>query len=389
MAQAIFTGKERIGRITLERFRDSLRLRWTLSGKTFSLTIGNDSRDTLRVARAKAQMIDSDITFDRFDPSLNKYGKTSTVLEVVSAIHPSEQIKLQELWEKFFNDKLTSIKPKTVEKYENFTKMFNKLGDRLTYDGLAAKELLLNTTTADRTRDCLMYLNACCEWGLRRKLIQYNPFTGMASEMPKPRYLTDPHPDAFTEVERDQIIEAFKTDQRPGMTYQRYAPLVEFLFFTGCRPSEAVGLSWGKISDDSSQITFDCSIQTLSSGKRIKTKGSKNNTSRTIAVSSKIQNLLLSIKPETVEPESLVFHSPDSLSLPISYHNFSRRAWKAVAYPIKPNTTPYNCRDTFITFQLLHGVPSAVIAKWCDTSTRMIDQNYADKLKLTQIKPLD
>lgn len=81
-------GKERIGRIALERFRDSLRLRWTLKRQTFSLTIYKDSIDTLKAARAKAQTIDSDISFDKFDPSLNKYGKTSTVLEVVSAIQP-------------------------------------------------------------------------------------------------------------------------------------------------------------------------------------------------------------------------------------------------------------------------------------------------------------
>lgn len=130
------------------------------------------------------------------------------------------------------------------------------------------------------------------------------------------------------------------------MTYQRYASLVEFLFFTGCRPSKAVGLTWGKISKDCSQINFDDSIQTLSSGKRIKTKGSKNNTTRAIAASSKIQNLLLSMEPESADPDSLIFHSPDSITMPLSYYNFSRGAWKSVVDPIKPGTTPYN-RDTF------------------------------------------
>jgi len=389
MAQTIFSGKERIGRITLERYRDSLRLRWTLKGKTYSLTIGKDSRDTLKAARAKADRINSDIVFDRFDFSLKDYDQNLTVLEDVSEIQPVQEIKLQELWEKFFEDKLPNIKHKTVEKYENFTKLFDKLGDGLIYDGLAVKKLLLDTTTADRTRDCLMYLNACCDWGIKRKLIQYNPFVGMASEMPKPRYLTEPNPNAFSEIERDRTIEAFKNDKRPGMNYQHYASFVEFLFLTGCRPSEAVGLTWDKVSDDCSQILFDCSIQTLSSGKRIKVEGSKNNQKRTITTSSKAQKLLLSIKPESIAPDSLIFHSPDSESLPISYQNFSRRAWRSVVDPIKTNTTPYNCRDTFITLQLLNGVPSAVVAKWCDTSTQMIDRSYADKLKLSQIKPVD
>lgn len=62
----------------MERFRDSVRLRWTLHGKTYSLTVGKDSRDTLKAARAKAQVIDSDITFERFDPALVKYGKNAS-----------------------------------------------------------------------------------------------------------------------------------------------------------------------------------------------------------------------------------------------------------------------------------------------------------------------
>jgi integrase len=82
-----------------------------------------------------------------------------------------------------------------------------------------------------------------------------------------------------------------------------------------------------------------------------------------------------------------VFPSTDGDS--INYRNFSRRAWSSVVDPIKPGTTPYSCRDTFITIQLLKGVPSTVIAKWCDTSTQMIDKNYADKLHLTQLRPLD
>lgn len=170
----------------------------------------------------------------------------------------------------------------------------------------------------------------------------------MASEMPKPRYLTEPNPNAFSEIERDRTIEAFKNDKRPGMNYQHYASFVEFLFFTGCRPSEAVGLTWDKVINNCSQIIFDCSIQTLSSGKRIKGEGSKNNKKRTITISTKAQKLLLSIKPESVAPDSLIFHSPDSESLPISYQNFFRRAWNSVLDPIKPDTTPYNCRDTFI-----------------------------------------
>ncbi len=56
-----FFGKERIGVITVERFRDSIRLRWTINKKTYSLSIGKDSKEYIKAARAKAQQINSDI----------------------------------------------------------------------------------------------------------------------------------------------------------------------------------------------------------------------------------------------------------------------------------------------------------------------------------------
>lgn len=363
-------------------------MRWTLNGKTYSLTVGKDSRDTIKAAKATAQTIDSDIIFNRFDSSLVKYGKQSTVLEVVSSIQP--ELGLGELWKKYVSDRLPNWKPMTIEKYKQFSELFERrLGSKLIYNGLEVKSSLLEITTRDRTRDCLEKLSACCDWGIKHKLIQENPFKGMAAEMPKPRYATDPNPNAFTELEREQVIEAFKNDNRPGMNYRHYASLVEFWFFTGCRPSKAIGLTWDKVNEDCSQIIFDCSIQTTSRGKKIKSEGSKNNKSRKIAVSNRIKGLLQSIKPESIKPNQLVFHSPDSPDMPINYRNFTRRAWSAIVDPIKEGTTPDNCRDTFITQQLLKGTASAVIAKWCDTFTAMIDRSYADKLKLNQLKPID
>jgi len=170
------------------------------------------------------------------------------------------------------------------------------------------------------------------------------------------------------------------------MNYRHYAPFVEFLFGVGCRPSEAIGLRWKHISQDCRFISFEGSLVQIGN-KRIYSEGSKNNRTRKIAVSPKIQALLHYIRPESCNSESLVFPSLDGDS--INYRNFSRRAWSSVVTPIKPDTTPYSCRNTFVTAQLLKGVPSTVVAKWCETSTQMIDKNYADKLQLTQQQPLD
>jgi len=388
MAQAKeqFTGKEFVGRIKVERFRDSLRLRWSHNSKRYSLTIGKDCKDTLKTARAKAQVIDSDITFNRFDDSLAKYGKCSgAILQLVSVVS-EDQIELRDLWNKFLADKLPHLKAKTQGEYRSFTKILDKLGVLLSFDALETKRSLLAVTTTDQTRRTSLYLSACCKWGIKHRIINDNPFEGLANEMPKRRATSKHSANAFTEEERDAVINAFKKDVRPGTCYNHYAPIVEFWFLTGCRPSEAIGLTWDKVSDDCASVTFSGSVQ-LISGRHVWSEGSKNNKFRTVAVSPRLQLLLKLLKSDRTSSITLVFPSPTGK--PINYDNFTRRAWNAVVDPIKPNTTPYNCRDTFITTQLLKGIAPTVIAKWCDTSTAVIDRDYADKLKLNQIRPKD
>lgn len=382
MAQAKeqFTGKEFVGRIKVERFRDSLRLRWSHNSKRYSLTIGRDSKDTLKVARAKAQVIDSDITLNKFDESLARYGKSSAVLQLVSVVS-EDQIELRDLWNKFLADKLPHLKAKTQGEYRSFTKILDKL-PLLTFDALETKQSLLAVTTTDQTRRTLLYLSACCKWGIKHKLISDDPYNGLANEMPKRKAISQHKASAFTEEERDAVIDAFKKD----VNYSHYAALVTFWFLTGCRPSEAIGLTWDKVSDDCDSVTFSGSVQ-LIGGRHVWSEGSKNNKSRTVAISSRLQALLRSLKRDRTSPGALVFPSPTGK--PINYDNFTRRAWNAVVDPIKPGTTPYNCRDTFITTQLLKGIVPTVIAKWCDTSTAVIDRDYADKIKLSQLRPQD
>lgn len=385
MAQALFTGKERVGRVTIERNGDYIRLRWTLKGKTYSLNAGKDSRASVAAARAKAGRINDDIVFDRFDQSLKRYGKTTaTVLEVVK--QPTAEVPIRQLWDNFTADKMINLKAKTQDEYLNFTKLLDKIDSELSYDALKTKQALLQKTTVDQTRRMLQYLSACCNWGIKHRQISDNPYSGLASELPKRKSIVTPNPDAFSISERDSVIAAFKADQRPGMNYRHYATLVEFWFLTGCRPSEAIGLKWKNVAEDFSRVAFVGSIQTIR-GCQVWSDRSKNNKSRTIAVSLRVQELLLSVKAEDAKPDDYVFPSPKGKA--INYPNFQTKIWRKIVDPIKPNTTPYNCRDTFITTQLMKGTPSAVIAKWCDTSTQQIDKAYADKLKLSQLRPDD
>ncbi|KGF73885.1 hypothetical protein DO97_05860 [Neosynechococcus sphagnicola sy1] len=89
-----------------------------------------------KFAESKARVIEDDILKERFDYTLEKYtGKAPPQLTVVQTIRPS--LSIQELWQRFYTSKKSELKAKTQEKYENFTPLFEKLGDR-TFDDISA-----------------------------------------------------------------------------------------------------------------------------------------------------------------------------------------------------------------------------------------------------------
>lgn len=73
----------------------------------------------------------------------------------------------------------------------------------------------------------------------------------------------------------------------------------------------------------------------------------------------------------------------------MNYNNFLNGAWSKVVDPIRRGTTPYSCRDTFITLQILKRIPESVIARWCDTSVEMIQRYYVDFLRMRDLRPVD
>lgn len=227
--------------------------------------------------------------------------------------------------------------------HDTFDSLFKKVGDIPIENVETVKQKLLTVTTPAQTKRALSKLNAACNWAKRQGLIKENPYAGAANELPKFRYQTDPKPNAFTEEEYQTIIEAFRNhDYGRGFSYSYYAPLVEFWFLTGCRPSEGVGLQWKHVAPDFSTISFEGSVTTAGGGSPIKVEGSKNNKKRKFPCSVRLKELLREIKPAQVDPEDLVF--PSRMGKPINYSNFCKNAWDKVVDPIKPGTTPYCCR---------------------------------------------
>jgi integrase len=219
----------------------------------------------------------------------------------------------------------------------------------------------------------LTQFSACCDWAVKSQLIGENPFEGMASDIKVPkgdREETDINP--FTVSERDRIIQAFQENRY----YRHYAPLIEFLFITGCRPSEAIALQWKHIANDFTNIRFEQAVVVSQSGLTCK-PGLKTQKKRNFPINNRLASLLKSIQPCDVSGEIKVFPSPEGKWIDVQ--NLSRRAWKTVLETLDgvKYRKLYQTRHTFITMALKNGVDVKDVATMVGNSPEIIYRHYA------------
>ena len=305
-----------------------------------------------------------DIYQGNFDPSLAKYRRKP--VKKVMAIY--------DLWCEYVNYRRETIKRSTLHYYEEI--IGNRLRDcpQSLWKELEVRAWLLDNMSQDYAARILKCLSWAVTWGLKHKRIdlEENLYIQMAKET-RPKTQTPP-PDAFSIEEKEGILNSFLTSRR----HDHYYPFVYFLFLTGCRPSEAIGLQWGDISTDFKFVNFTGSIVQIKS-ETVRMSKSKTNRIRSFPINPELRDLIEACGNSFGDPWKLVFPSQDDPTAPINYRNFSKNAWAKTVDPIVGrNTTPYSCRDTFITEQIALGTPVAIVARWVDNSPQIIDQRYFD-----------
>jgi integrase len=192
--------------------------------------------------------------------------------------------------------------------------------------------------------------------------IERNPFNDLPANW-WPR-LPQREPDPYTEGERDAILKHYRNN-RP---YWAYA-FVYFRFYTGTRPSEATALKSGSVDLSSGKASISLSRH-LGEENAGKTRGSR----RTITLLPNVVELLKSILPLRVEPNSYVF--TDGQGNPIDQSEFAR-GFQGVLRVLKIRPRPfYNTRHTFISVALTIGCNQKWIAEQTGTSVAMIQEHY-------------
>ncbi len=219
------------GTVNIEVCKNRLRLAWTWQSKRFWLYIGlPDSFINRKVAEIKARTIELDMTSGNFDPSLVKYKPQK-----------QESFSVTELFNQFVEYKKRTISIGGLAKYIGLQKHVSVF--------FGAKNVFAVTETVSENfrdylaqklepvtvRERIILMNACWEWGQKKKLVTENPWAEVkVSVAPKQR------PEPFTLAEISSIVHKFRSD----LNLINYADYVEFKFGVGLRTGEAAALTW-------------------------------------------------------------------------------------------------------------------------------------------------
>ncbi|MDJ0734889.1 MAG: DUF3596 domain-containing protein [Nostocaceae cyanobacterium] len=389
------TGKASKGSVSVIVSNGRIQLRFHFAGRRYYISTGYpDTPHHQKLAKLKAAEIEKDILYERFDPkNLSKYSPTGSSRKI-TPITPSKktQPNLAQLWEKYTEFKRGSLSVSTIAKdYTKVDRCINfHLPSKSIDDAVIIRDWLVANKTANSAKRILTQLSACCNWAVKSKLIANNPFIGMAVDIKIPKGESeDTDIDPFSLEERDKIIQGFKsvreTTPKEYRYYKHYAPLIEFLFSTGCRPSEGVALQWKHISEDFRTIRFEQAVVESENGLVCK-KGLKTQKRRSFPANAKLVALLKSIKPEDTTGEAKVFPAPKGGW--IDAHNLTNRAWHSVLEKVNINYRKlYQTRHTFITAALetpimmpdgkMRILEAKDVAKLVGTSAKMIYEHYA------------
>ncbi|MEA5469353.1 tyrosine-type recombinase/integrase [Spirulina sp. 06S082] len=337
---------DRIGRVTIVKHHNSFRLRLKVNYKQINITIsGGITLQTLKTAKDTANKINSELALKCFD--IRNYKETQKTTELT----------LIDIWNNYKEIKKHQIAPTTQSRlWKDIDKFLKdipaKANDMQNIENLASHGLKIRA--AGTLHRYFTSLNAAI------KLVT-GEHENLKSQLPKMQRKTIQW---FEPLEIKAILEAFREDTynsaNSSYAHSYYYPYVAFLALTGCRPEEAIALTW----NDLQWGRKGCKAQIS----KVYSKGilmpvTKNHIARVIPLAPKLAEIL---KP--LEGKETLFSSPTGGYL--NHSNFYRRQWCFILdnlvkdEKIVTRLRPYCLRHSYVTnLHYEHGVSLVAIAQ--------------------------
>lgn len=338
----------------------SIQLKFSFGGKryTFNPIPGGqygEKRD-MATAQAIATKILNDILAGHFDPTLDRY---RLVPKATISTQPKTLLELWDLWVGSLD-----LPEYTLANHYRWTRVMIAKSN----PGLTDTIWLTKSKVSARTyKDRLSFVRSCCKWGLAKGLIETNPYENI-----KLRKADSKEIKPFSSQEIKQIIQGFND------LFPHYTDFVIFLLATGVRTSEAIGLRWSHLDFSKGEIIIKESLPKDPNGNgytRIR-KETKTGNIRYLSMPDDLRSLLMSLKPQKVEPDGLVFKTPEGCI--IDADNFRSRYWTLVLKQCQiPYRKPYTTRHTMGSHAIEQGIPITGVAYLLGhKNSRMVIETY-------------
>lgn len=363
------------GEISISNFEGRIRLRWRYAGERYSLNLPysylpeNLHHGTLKVTEIKL-----DILKGCFDPSLDKYKPEIIVkpvalkqAEASSTIEKTQSpIFLNDLVTKF-NDWCRNIRNVDVDNSIDYlyTRRLLEKWVHVPVDLLAQK---LNTekwaaTTYNRR---LTYLTSFFSWLIGLGTVQRNPLQDVCKRRDKGKK-KNPRRKPLDEQEIITFLNAIENNTycHPSSTgkHSYYYPFLVFMFYTGVRNAEAIGLRVRHIDLVNKQVeiseAFARTVKGTNHSSRVQ-KCTKMGNVRYLPLTEELVTLLEKQVAGKL-PDEFVFPSPKGLC--IDDRMLEKRILKPVLKKLGfGDRDLYAARHSFGTRAIQQGMPLTELA---------------------------
>jgi integrase len=368
------------GSVTLINADGRIRLRWRYQTNRHSISLGAYTKSNLIQARIIALKIEQDMLLNNFDKTLFNYtGK------VVAKLATSKSfVNLFEEWVKDYKQMDCEVHTNYNATRNMLKKWTNPLQDNIVKKINA--EIFCSSTYNRR----LTIVKSFANWLVAQKIWDYNPLLSVNNK--KIKMIKNKNRIPFTEDEIRRILEAFKLNtfnsKKSNYKHSHYYPFIYFIFKTGCRPSEAVGLRVSSIDLSSQTITIKevlaRTIKHTSALRRIR-KETKNGKIRSLPLTEDLLTLLNPILLNKL-PDDLVFVSQKGNA--IDDKNFQARVFRQVLKKLQiPTRVLYACRHTFGSRCIDSGLTPVMTAFLMGNSPEVALKNYTHQIQIPKTLP--
>lgn len=328
---------------------------FTLQGKRHHLYPGTKDENT---ARQIVKQMEYELLNGSFDHTLQRYKLRNRVEKKIVSDRP---VKLIDLYDRYL-DSLELEESVRARHWETLRRIILKhspsVQDVKWFQ--AYKERWSSSTYNNRKNR----LKGCYQWGINKGLVDENPYFEL-----KPKREERTEVKALTEDEVKAILNYFSDSH--------YLPFIKFLFLTGVRLGEAIGLTWNCVDFKERKITIKQAVGLDYSGSKQRArrvlKKTKTGSARTIPMGDSLYTLLFSIQKN----HKLVF--PPSQGSFMDTNHFRDKHWKPAleALDIDPSKLPKVSRHTVLSHLIKETGDLAMAAKLAGhTDLTMVSKHY-------------